>query len=249
MISRAAIRISAVEALRGRTLAGQRVLDSDIGSVDDVASERNPFIAVYTDEETAEGLALVFEFGVTARMRLVDPDTNMPIDGDGVPETDGEIELGLDMIQRQIHVALADPQNDWADCLRGLFGKPTATSLRGADSKDGVRFAARQLRLVGQAQLDPPFGRPIVAGSCWARFMALVEASDAPGLPEKAAMFASLFGTARPLTDWRLFQAALRQSGPVTDALGQSRADASWPAEITTTVIHPAAEETPGGLA
>ncbi len=249
MISRAAIRICAVEALRGRTLAGQRVLDSDIGSIDDADTERSPFIAVYTDEENADGLALVFEFGVTARMRLVDPVTQQPIDGDGVPETDGEIELALDMIQRQIHVALADPENAWADCWRGLFGRPTPTSLRGADSKDGVRFAARQLRMVGRAQADPPFGHPLVTGSVWSKFMALVQASDEPGLAAKAGIFASLVGTAKPLTDWRILQAALAQSGPVADALGQSRADGNWPHEIKTTVIHPAAQTPPGGLA
>ena len=80
-LCRVALRISAVEAIKGRTLVGGNVLDTPNGALDIQADgslrtdEEKPFIAVYTDQGKAEGVTgrslvenglcdVVFETGV-----------------------------------------------------------------------------------------------------------------------------------------------------------------------------------------
>lgn len=250
MLSRAAIRICAVQAILGRTFAGAGVRDSAIPPLDEAMTPeaRRPFVAVYTDEETADGLVLVFEIGVTARMTAQDPETGDPVLEDGVPLTDGEIELTIDAIQRQIEIALREPGNAWAELLGRLFKRGSPISQRGADSKDGLRFAARQVKYVGAPQPDPPAHAPQPEGSVWRAFVDAVKGSADPGLAAKAPLFEALLG-APAAPDWRQLYRLLGQSDAEHDALGRTMADRTWPPEIRTVIDHRAAEQSPGGLA
>src|SRR3546814_204254 len=95
-LSRIALRIAAVEALRGKTLVGENVLDSQIAALDvsetGVVStdEKKPFVAIYTDTSTTEGssvelrnlrqngaIELILESGINARMTETDPETGV----------------------------------------------------------------------------------------------------------------------------------------------------------------------------
>ncbi|MBX9873334.1 MAG: hypothetical protein K2X84_00650 [Beijerinckiaceae bacterium] len=251
MLARAAIRICAVQAILGRTFAGDRVLDSEISSMDETAAvdDRRPFVAVYTDEDNArDGLFLVFEIGVTARMASPDPETGDPVIADGVPLTDGEIELLIDAIQRQIAVALNEPGNAWAELYRRLFSKKTVESQRGADSRDGLRFAARQVKYVGTVQPDPPLNAPQPDGSVWKAFIAAVSASPDAHLAGKAALFEALIGVT-PQDGWRKLYRLLGLSDAAHDALGRTLQDVAIPDGVVTIIGNPMADQPPGGLA
>lgn len=175
-LARIAIRIAAVEALKGRTLVGDRVLDSQIAALEADADgniqidEEAPFIAVYTDAAatadediadnwlTANGeTELVFEIGITAAMMETDPDTGeSQIAGIGIPSTDRNFEFFLDMTARQIADALRDEANAWAGIFRGLyFHVVKIERLRAASEAKGLRLAGQQIRLAVHLVDDP----------------------------------------------------------------------------------------------
>lgn len=254
MLSRAAIRICAVQALMGKTIAGDRVLDSEINTLDEgLENERRPFIAVYTDDySSTEGMTVVFEIGVTSRMRMVNPETNEISDEDGVPQTDGAMEIVLDALERQIHAQLKEPGSPWGDCFRSLFGRPSSiASLRGSDAKNGLRFAARQIKIVGTPLADPPLGVTPRVGSPWLQFIALVQGADDPGLAAQARLFEALIGSGSAATDWQTLYRLLGLADAHDDALGRSQTNATIPEELTVVIEHPGdvAAQPEGGLA
>lgn len=199
---RFALRVSAEEALKGRTLAGEHVRDSAIAAIDlaadgklDVDPEaRAPFIAIYTDGSTSEdtdtrnlrqngALEMIFESGVTAQMVEIDPDTatDVIVDMD-IPATDPGLEAALDVLDTQIQRALTDPDNEWAEVWRKLSdGSLKLERSRIARADDGVRRAARQMRVTVGAKPDPVYGEPLADTHALMRFRRLVQ-RDRPEL-------------------------------------------------------------------
>lgn len=202
-LARIAIRIAAVEALKGKTLVGDRVLDSQISALEADADgniqidEETPFIAVYTDagstinEEIADNwmtangeTELVFEIGITAAMMETDPDTGVAaIVGIGIPSTDRNLEFFLDMTARQIADALRDEGNAWASIFRSLYYHVVKIErLRAASEAKGVRLAGQQIRLAVHILDDPLKGDEDPATV--APFLAFLDAMDASGNAE-----------------------------------------------------------------
>jgi len=206
-----ALRLATVLALRGRTIAGDRVMDSAITPVDQrVADERKPALAVYTDDlsSTPEGrdllsgdrsLQLVIEIVVANQVEHEGEVTII------VPETDEGLELTINLAERQVLRALQAEAATWPDIWRGLVLKIIKVeSQRGAGEKGGVRFAGRQLLLTVQPLAEPGFGAP--ASGVWRDFL------DALGLEPDFATLVPLLEAefeGEPLTDWRQVQAML----------------------------------------
>lgn len=222
MLNRLALRLATVRALRGRTLADERVYDSEHGAIDEVAVERPlPFIVVYTDDaqlhhgdrdlwstsgnkRVGSGYQkLVIEIAMTQRMRVTG-ENGEPVAGAVQPETDAAMEFNLDVVERQIIAALMDPQSPWAEMWREIVDHVgDRQSQRGVSLRDGVRFAGRQITLDVQLMKDPVPGAPL--GPIWTRFLAL--ASDDPTLaPVVPALEALLVG--RELSDWQIGRSA-----------------------------------------
>lgn len=185
-LARLALRLLTVKALTGRTQAGAMVRDSEIGVIDERGKdEKHPFIAVYVDEGSAEGekldlfpaegtVALIIEIGVTARMGN---EEGKELPGWGLPVTDAGMELMLDLIERQIRSALADPTEAWAILWNKLAPRLKAIKvIRGASDKDGVRFAGRQLSLTLSLLADPEFGAE--PSGVWAEILAAFAADE-----------------------------------------------------------------------
>lgn len=251
-LCRLAAQICAVEALRGRTLAGDNVRDSETGliRIDEDGNidtaEQKPFINVFCDDAEAEAerrglmeggkLTMTFEFGITEQMPLVTADGQFLIDEEsgGIvvgehekPSTAG-INLLVETAERQIRVALADPANPWAALWAKFMSGPfKVDSRRGGSTKNGVRFGARQLAVTGMLTVDPAFGGEIRAGSTWRRFLDALAASEHDPL---VATFESLLGIGDPALD---FLEAARRYGLATGearALGIGPFDPSRPA-------------------
>lgn len=219
MLNRLALRICVVQALIGHTFAGDAVKDSLITAVDtEIPAETKPFIAVYTDDQSADGLTLVIETGVTASMAVTN-EAGQDVIVAGVPPTDAGIEMMLDAIERQIHVALSDPDNSWAELYRLLFtGRAAPASKRGAASKDGERYAGRQIEIVGKPLADPTFGAPVNATGFWFKMLAAIDASA--DLAEHGDFFRDLIGDGVGRPEWRLQQRAIEATQAEATALG-----------------------------
>lgn len=172
---RLAHRLATVRALRGATLAGPRVIDSSILAVDAVAQEETrPFVVVYTDDlvrhqrgldpsRPVDNLSIVLEIGGTSAM--------INDESWAIPPTDAGLELTIDIIERQIAVALADG-SPWAEIWRRLHdGDPRWKSLRGSTT-EGIRLAGRQITIDVTPIAEPAFGR--APAGVWADFLALL---------------------------------------------------------------------------
>lgn len=207
-LARFALRYSAVRALDGRTLVGDNLRDSAIGAIDIGAdgalrtSEDQPFVAIYTDESTVAGaprrdlrqngsLDFVAEFGITTAMTATDPETGESVYA-GVPTTDAGIEAMLDLLDRQITIALTDPGNEWAEIWRRIGGDVEKIERRRASSQaTGARLAARQMRITLGALPDPVPGQPLAETSPWIVFRTAIEAED----PDLLTLIDALMGT------------------------------------------------------
>ncbi len=199
MLSRLAIRIATVEALKGRTLVGDHVLDSEIGALDVAADgtirtdTQKPFLSVYTDMAKAEGdldvralhgcgrLDLTIEAGITAAMAETDPDTGESrIVGIGIPAADPAMEMYLDCVDRQVVTALSDPDNEWADIWRGLSLRIVEIERRRTADATGVRIAAHQTVIALDLLPEPAMGEPLLSDAPFDRFLTRLEAMQVP---------------------------------------------------------------------
>lgn len=220
--ARFALRTATVKALRGRTLAGDMVRDSELGPIDEMATgSSRPVVAVYTDETQVQRpgtdllshdgrTALVIEIGITTRVS--ETEWSLPV-------TDAAMELAIDSIERQARLALTVPDdgNTWAELWRDLvqaFG--LEKSQRGGASKDGVRFAGRQIIIEVDLPRDPHPGRPV--GPLWQRFLDLVAVDDdmAPLLPHITPL---ITGGATDWEHWQRDRAAFGLSAARAGAL------------------------------
>ena len=256
-LARIALRIAAVEALKGQTLVGDRVLDSPNGAIDVQADgslrtdESRPFISVYTDSGSANGLTgrsmvengetvIVFEFGISAAMLEKDEDTGaMEMVGIEIPASDSAYEFALDIVQRQITDALTDPDNTWAEIYRGMHFAVTKTEYAGArNTSDGQRLAGHQMRVTVQLLPDPVKGDPLEAGTPFADFLVAMEASENAVHQAQAEMIRSvLIGENE---DWQNLQRRHGMTAAELAALGRApliaTLDGSAPEMATGTI-------------
>lgn len=190
-----AARIAVVEALKGRTLAGDNVLDSEIAALDAdsdgnlrVGQEKR-FVAVYTQGGKISGNSneprpffeggtceILFEAGVTAAMGARDPDTGVAFVFEGIPVTDAAFEFYLNVLGRQIFDCLNDPDNAWADIWRALC--PTVMSIEGARAAgmEQTRLAGHQIKLTCEVIDQPIAGHALDPEGGFSRFMLALEA-------------------------------------------------------------------------
>lgn len=207
---RIALRICAVQALKGRTLVGDNVLDSEIGALETSAAgelktpEEKQFIAVYADDsKQMSGLSLrslvasgevdlVFEAGVASPHLVNDPETEEKVLMAGLPATDANFEFYLDLTLRQIADAFADPNNEWANIFQRLIiSIEKCQRARISGDTGGVRLAAHQMKMTVNAVAEPVAGQPLKAESPMAHFFAKCESDlvhREPDMEKKIAL-------------------------------------------------------------
>lgn len=198
-LNRIAARIAAVQALRGRTLVGDNVLDSQIGALDVAADgslrtdEDRPFISVYADAAKSDDnvhrswvdngpTEFLFEMGITAAHTEMDEATGeTTLLGVGIPATDANFEFTLDVVARQVGDTLTDPKNEWAEIFRKfLRGIDRIERARTSGDGSGIRLAAQQLKVTGDLIADPVRGVELKPAHPLAMFF--VKAEEAPEL-------------------------------------------------------------------
>jgi len=240
---RLGMRVAVVQALKGRTLVGDNVLDSEIGALETDASgnlrsgQTKPFVTVYTDRtdrRDGEGWPrafldngmtdLVIEIGIAATMLDRHPDTGIgEVDvGEvvaGIPATDRAFEFHLDVVCRQIADALTDCDNPWASIFQGLSTKVHRIErARASSTEQSGRLAAAQLRVTLELIEDPSRGEAIDPATPFGRLLALMEDSNAVDLVAYAATIRSLL--AGDYEPWRIAQERLGLSAGEVAVLG-----------------------------
>lgn len=221
MLNRFALRTATVRALRGATIAGGNVRDSEIGPIDEIGIDQpHPVIAVYAgdshfitpgrdlfatggDSRHSTGfLRLDIDILITQRMTIDDKGTLDVVQ----PSTDASLEFNLDVIHRQIVAALSTPRPDavWPEMWRRLVMDVAEIETKhGNEQRGGVRLAGRQLSLQVKMYKEPPPGTPL--GPLWTDFLALCE-----GEPDMAGIVPVLRGllAGEPMTDYEAARTA-----------------------------------------
>lgn len=234
-IIRLAARIALRKALlAANTLAEDRVYDSTITEIDVAAvQERKPLMTVITDDIEAEVqgrdilnadafLDIVVEVACAAPVQLDTGEVTLTI-----PDTDAGYEVTLDILCRQVIKTIQAGGGEWGDLFRDLVpGITNHLQRRGADARDGTKFAARQLvftaRLLTEP-LDPPLETDPLG-----RFLTMAAADEK--LAPLATIVAAQFGQVQ--TSWEDLRTALGLS------MGEYALMGVQPS--------PAGEETPG---
>ncbi|CDZ43094.1 Hypothetical protein NGAL_HAMBI1146_58670 [Neorhizobium galegae bv. officinalis] len=212
-----AVRIAAVQALRGKTLVGDNVLDSEIGALQVDADgnlrtdEDTPFLAIYTDAATTRDIdidirsfsvngvtEILFETGITAAMTETDAATDeTKLIGLGIPATDRSFELFLDLVDRQIGDVLNDPANEWAGIFRNLVQRFVKIDrARTSGAADGTRLAGHQTKVSALLVNDPVAGEAIRSTGAIGKFFAkAAELTEPEIVTQLAAMRAQIEGS------------------------------------------------------
>lgn len=178
MITSLAVRLATVRAIRGKTIAEERVFDSAINELDQMISDdRAPLVVVYTDEDQTDNdgrdlmqrdrqLSLMIEIAVADRVVIKD-ETGDDVVTVSIPNTDAGIEASLNILERQVMRCLLADTGVWPELWRTLVVKVhSTTSVRGATVEEGVRFGARQINMKIETLSEPGFGA-IEQGSVW----------------------------------------------------------------------------------
>lgn len=229
-LARLAMRLAAARALKGATLAGDRVFDSAIDPIDQtIAETRQPVLIVYTDDQEAEitgrdlmhsrvSCDLVIEAAIAARVEVPMPDGEGGETSIVIPHTDEGMELVLDIIEHQAVAALTRERSDWSRVWMKLVPKISKRmSRRGASSEKGVRFAARQITITCDLIEAPTDGGSIPAGGTWADLLAVMGA-DAQLGPIADMLRAEIEGDT--IAEWRRAANMLGIELETADAIG-----------------------------
>jgi hypothetical protein len=235
-IVRQLLQISAVEALRGRTLAKGNVHDSAIDSIDGALENgRLPIIIVSIEEADQRGSGnergffdRTSEYKMQVQVAIFEL-TTVAVEGGGedelafsLGETDAALEGMLNILDREWRAALTDPRNAWGDVLRGLVLRiGRVQDMRAADPELPRRHAMRlaQVEMVAIGEPAPGEDVPpaIEAG------LTLLEA-DADYV-EMATKWRELLTAGAALEDWEKRQASSFASRAEVNALGYGPLD------------------------
>lgn len=211
MFCRIALRICVQEALRGQTLAGGNVLDSQFSALEVdstgalITDQDKPFVSVYTDGariSAGSGLELfgsattdlVIEAGISGAMLAQDPETGERVGVNGFLDTDSDMELQLDLMMRQIADTLTRPNSLWAEMARDFMDVKSVERGRIGAKNGGVRVAGHELRISAELVKDPIIGQSI-DGTTFARFLdALLATEEERHARIRGVMLAALAG-------------------------------------------------------
>ena len=217
----------AVGALRSETWAEDRVFDSDMTPLAEavLGQAAKPYIVCYTDIDSIapvdpqarlydgmnRDLTLTIEIGVASALRqMADDGTPTGPIAIQFAATDEGMEFAVDLIESQVIAALiGQPKSRWGELFKIIVPRVTKMqSRRGGQAERGIRFAARQVRLVLETLSEPVPGFVPPEGHFIRQFINLAREMPQSGVIDAAAGIETmLYRTATP--DWRQAQAFL----------------------------------------
>ncbi|RWG53994.1 MAG: hypothetical protein EOQ64_21990 [Mesorhizobium sp.] len=230
----AMLRMLAVQALRGNTIAADGVTDSSIEALSSIMSDRQaPVILVRIDESKYAGQNegfFVTSGTVTFALDLIVASsvTYQTTDGQAVNQieiaaTDAGLEFSLDMLDRQWRRVLSDPNNAFAECFRSLVAAiGPAKAARGVDPEGGRKHAIRMVEIEIEPVCDPAPGAelpPVIDA-------ALTQLATVPDYQSAVVIMRGEFAKGFDLMSWQKIQSTLMTTAAVPAMLGVAPPDA-----------------------
>jgi hypothetical protein len=210
----AAIKIAALQALKGRTSAGEAVFDSAVEPFDALRDNGAPVVVIYCDSGKRDvqgrdlfGARQVFDlaFDMFVAQAVTVDAGEMEI---RIPASDEGNEIYLRSLAYEVEKVLLSEQSTWPELFRGLWFRASDRDLcewdRGAIADKGRRQALLRAIYKVETIADPtPGAEP---EGVWADLLAAMEADEE--LSDLARYWRQLIvGTIVP--SWRQAQAAL----------------------------------------
>lgn len=217
-VVRELIQIVAVRALRGNTIAGDDVHDSMITALPDaMLGKQRPVMQVSIEDSASPGpgdglfrtdvsATLSIQMAVATTVTVELPDGGGTVQELAIGDTDAALEATLNLMDRQLRLALSNPTNPWAEAFRKLvvgFGK--ITDVRLGDPETGRRHAARvmEIEIMPIAEPSPGQSDSEIVREVLAQVAALVDYSDL------AKIFSASLDAGAGYHDWQAVQAKL----------------------------------------
>lgn len=231
-IATLAVRLCTVYALRGRTIAGEKIEDSPVNPLSE--NIQTPTVAIYcgTGEVKACGTDIYGgdrAIGLSINLHLPN---KFAIDGVAIAARGSGAEMAFDLFWRQVSSVLMNDESVWANLWRDIV-----TDIKSIDTmpflielENRTRISARDFSFDLSTISDPPPGT-IDPETPWFRFIEACESE-----PELAPMVPVIRAMIEQPTP----------ANPVRAALGLSMAEftAVGLAPITTGTIAPVEEFT-----
>lgn len=229
-VVRQLLQISAVQALRGQTLAGAGVFDSKIGPLPDILKGAERPILVVSIEESdqrSEGGNDTGFFGRTAELKMlvqaaVASPVSVTIDDveaitAGIGETDAGYEATLNLLDRQWRAVFHLPGNPWAELFRSLIASiGDIRDARGINPENGHRHAARFTQIDIRTICEPAPGEDIPEDI----ERGLQMLSDVPDYAELAILLRESLTSGSQMSDWQKVQSLLFAGTDTLSAVG-----------------------------
>ncbi len=217
--------------LEAKTLAGERIADSELSPIEDLIKEqRTPIVVVSIDggesgdERALNGassrLSLIIEIALAARVEI-DGGEGEKI---AIHPADGGGEDILNLLWYEIIMALSSPSGGaWSDLLR-MFDLASDQAIRerckwvrGGDTEHGLELASRTYR-IEVAPIDDPLVSRDLDVAPWSRLLALFD--GVTDLAPTGRAIRKLVSRNDGLADWRRDQARLGVDDDVIRDLG-----------------------------
>lgn len=232
-VVRQLLQISAVEAFRGATLAGDDVFDSRIDTLPNLLVDaRRPvlIVSIESSEQAPDHgqgqygllgrdtrLSMMVQAAVASAVEIRDQDGDVVVAEIG--ETDAAFEATLNILDRQWRSVLQYGEGPWAKIWRGLvFRIGKVRDTRAVDPETGRKHAARftelDLDVVWEPDTFAAIPDNIEAG------LAAMEADGDVAYAEIARVFRALLTNSDEWPQWQQVQSALSLVDEGLQALG-----------------------------
>ncbi|MBD8556904.1 hypothetical protein IFT84_20555 [Rhizobium sp. CFBP 8762] len=222
---------SAVEALRGRTVAGDCVYDSRIDSFRGLVNEDGQTALIISCEEAEQDGTAHSDGGFLGRsteLRLLIQAIVVSVskikteDGEAlvsdIAETDAAYEAVLNILDRQWRAVLHDYDVAWCRVFRGLvLGVGKIIDTRAVDPEVGRKYACRYTQVSLKVVHEPIPGRNLPP--CIEAGLAAMEADGDKGFANIAMNFRAALADGSDQPDWRKLQSRLFATRADMDAL------------------------------
>lgn len=231
-----AARIVLTRALRGKTFAGNAVLDAPLEPIAEATRLGVPVLAVFTSDPGGgtEGRSMLSaeRYLDVDLVAILPPAASVTLDDVALnPARGGGAAMLLDIMGRQIVAALQADLGVWATLWRRLIVKYEDVEIGAASFTvdDGVRVPARRMALACRTLPDPDFGSPL-SGFWLALDTAMRE--DAALVPVADLIKGAIEGPAE-MPDWHRIMAAMGWSLQALKVSGLGPVDPTAYADAT----------------
>ncbi len=252
-IVRQLLQISWVEAVSERTIAGSKVFDSRMDTLDLMNGAKQPFLIFSIEESSAEKsdhakgllgrrpkLTALVQAAVASGCEVKSEDGTIIMPAIG--ETDSAYEATLNILDRQWRHVLHSFDCPWAAVFRGLIiDIETIKDVRSSDPETGVKSAARFTQLNLDVMPDPAPGDPLPG--IIEQGLTLMETDGDPGYASIAYQWRQILAADADWPDWRQVQSALFATRNDMTALGLGPIGSDYLFEFTQALIQVGGDE------